>query len=742
MMIKCKIIILLFLFFVFNLNCLAQNEKKQVKQINEWLSLSGKHFLKLESDKSLHFANKALELSLRLDESNLSAKAYNLIGLNFGDFSDEKKAIQYFKKGLKYAERTSNDTIKAWLNNNLANVYSYNKIDSEEGIKYYKRGLIYSSKLNDKYEVSFTKLNIVSGYFSMGKYDTGIVYLNEVKNYVENHGDLESKITLTSLYADYYNHFDKDEIANYYYSKSLEFCSQNNLEFIKSHITNTYKDVSSFYFKTKRFEEAYLYLNKHDSLQDIIYSEERVKQVGVEGQVTERNEVNRRIEVVEAEKSTQEEKLFQTRIIVVLFGVIFIILFLFLYSALKNSKSREKSNLRLIKANEDLKIAKEKAESASNIKTQFISNISHELRTPLYGVIGITDIIADEHKELKNSQHLKSLQFSAKYLLALVNDILKVYKIEEQKIVLENSIFNLKEEINTIVDSLKIIALTYKNELKIEFDDEIPEYLYGDKIRLSQILINLISNSLKFTNNGLVIIKVKAKNNINKTSNIEFKVVDNGIGIPQKFQSTIFEKFVQINRKEDDYQGTGLGLTIVKKLVTLFNGTISLESIENFGTTFTVVLPFESGIEKQKEIVSIIKEEVSEYLNYKILIVEDNKINQVVTKRLLENFKFTCVIADDGYQALEILKTEAFDAILMDINMPKINGFETSKLIRIKNKNIPIIAVTAFDKQEIEEKLIDAQINDVIVKPFESSQLFYLIDNLVRKKKVLNDSKN
>lgn len=733
-MTKTKSLVLLLLTTFIPLNIFSQEKEFSKKDIKELLSNAGKHFLNLESDKSLQFANKALEHSIKLNEYELAAKSYNIIGLNFADFSDEKKAIEYYKKGLEYANKTSNDTIKCWLSNNLANTYSYNKIDFKESIKYYKIGLKYSVKLNDIYEITFNKLNMVTAYFSMGDYQNGIVYLNEVKKYVDSEGDVEAKITLNALYADYYNQLNQDVKAEQYYLKSLEYCFQNEVEFINSHVSNTYKDISNFYFKKKDFIKAYDFLRKHDSLQDLIYNEERTKEVSLVGQEIEKNESKRKIEQIEAEKVVQDEKIFQTKIIIALFFVIFTILFLLLFSLIKNNKSKRNTNFKLKLANEELIKAKEKAEEASNIKTQFISNISHELRTPLYGVIGITDIIEEEHKELTGSQHLKSLKFSAKYLLALVNDILKVYKIEEQSIVLENVLFNLEDELETIIDSLKIIATTNQNEMIYEVDKNIPEFLYGDKIRLSQILINLISNSLKFTNNGIVKVVANAESINGKCFKLVFKVIDNGIGIPLEYQETVFEKFVQIERKEDDYQGTGLGLTIVKKLVELFKGSIKLESEEGRGTTFVVELPFESGIDKSIEIINSTEVDLSEYSNYRILIVEDNKINQVVTKRLLENHKFICTIVEDGFSAIDILKTDKFDAILMDINMPKINGFETSKIIRNNGIETPIIAVTAFDRQEIEDKLIDAGINDVIVKPFESAKLFQMIYRLINDK--------
>uniref|UniRef100_UPI00404AD1F7 ATP-binding protein n=1 Tax=Flavobacterium sp. TaxID=239 RepID=UPI00404AD1F7 len=726
---KNKTLILsLFLAFLFQ-NIYSQELSLSEKSIKQSLSKSGSHFLNLENGKSLQHANNALEQAIQLNENELAAKAYNLIGLNFNEFSDPKKAIEYYEKGIYCANKTNNDTIKGWLFNNLANTYSYKKIDFKQAIKYYKQGLLISEKLNDDYEITFSKLNIVTAYFSMGDYKSGIVYLNEVKEDVDSGTDLEAKLTLNALYADYFNFRLEDDKAEEYYLKVLEYCSQNDVEFVKTHVLNAYKDISNFYFRKKDFQKAYSFLKVHDSLQDQVFSEQRALNVNTEGNKIEQNEINRKLEQIENEKNIQDVKLKNTKTVVILFFIIFVILFLFLFLLIKSNKQRENYNLSLQAANTELQIAKEKAEEASNIKSQFVSTISHELRTPLYGVIGITDIIAEEHKELHGSKHLKALKFSAKYLLALVNDILKVYKIEEHKVVLENADFNLEEELETIVDSLQILANRNQNKLIVEFDKKIPEFLHGDKIRLSQILINLVSNSLKFTKNGVVTIKTSVKEFLSDNVIVNFEIIDNGIGIPKEFQDKVFDKFVQIDRKEDDFQGTGLGLTIVKKLVELFKGQIYLESQENKGTTFTVIIPFAF---ENKKIKDKIVEEEANLLAYKILIVEDNKINQIVTKTLLEKYKFNCTIVDDGYQAIELLKTIKFDAILMDINMPKINGFETSKIIRATDLLTPIIAVTAFDKLEIEEKLQEAQINDVIVKPFEPIKLLQIINKLVK----------
>lgn len=420
--------------------------------------------------------------------------------------------------------------------------------------------------------------------------------------------------------------------------------------------------------------------------------------------------------------------------IVILFIVILIVLLLLLLTLYKNIKIREQVNHELKKAYEEVLLAKEKAEEASQLKSQFVSTITHELRTPLYGVIGITNIILDEHKELASSPHLKSLKFSAKYLLALVNDILQINKIEEKRIVLENLIFNLADEITIIKNSVEYIADKNNDKLTIEIDTAIPEFLIGDKLRLSQIIMNLISNALKFTKNGEVSITADLKRIEGTTYFIEFKIKDTGIGIAKEHQSKVFDKFVQIERKEEDYQGTGLGLSIVSKLVELFGSTIELQSEENIGTTFSFTIGFEYDEDKSKEIINNIEVDLSTSGLYNILVVEDNKINQVVTKKIIQSTNMSCTIVDDGYAAMVALDREVFDLILMDINMPLINGFETTRRIREKGITIPIIALTAFDKEEVTEEAISSGMNDIMVKPFEPSKLFQVISNQIKQK--------
>ncbi len=700
------------------------------------LSQSGDYFYNFECEKSLILAKKALVKAHKINDHLSMARAYNIIALNFQEFSDVNQSLSYFKKALHHADLSKNDTIQNSVNNNLGSIYSYKLNDFKNAIKYYNKALVFSQNLKDSTEITYTQLNIAGAYFANKEYKVGVKFLNDCNKYVMTKGELEAKITLSTIYGSYYSHINDPVNAEKYFNQAIVFGKHNKSELVASSICNVYYDFSMHYKRFKNYEKANYYLSIHDSLQDKIYSEEKRENVKNQGAHIELDEYKRQIDKIEGEKLLQDKVVKESKLIVVLFIIVFIVLLLLLLALYKNNKYREIANEELKKANEELKQAKEMAEEASQLKTQFVSTITHELRTPLYGVIGITNILLDEHKELANSPHLKSLKFSAKYLLSLVNDILQINKIEEKRIVLENLIFNLTDEITTIKNSLDFIANRGNNELILEIDTDIPEFLIGDKLRLSQILMNLVSNALKFTKNGAVTIYADLERTEGTMNYIKFKVTDNGIGIAKEDQAKIFEKFVQIERKEEDYQGTGLGLSIVKRLIELFNSEIHLQSEVNVGTTFTFTIGFEFDEEKSREIINNISVDLSDGQLFNILVVEDNKINQMVTKKIIERSNLKCTIVDDGYAALVALDRELFDIILMDINMPLINGFETTRKIRAKGINIPIVALTAFDQQEITEEAFSAGMNDIIVKPFEPAKLFQVISNQIHKKNV------
>ena len=730
-MIKTKSFsLLIFLLFGFT-NAIAQDYKAEKAEIEQLLNQAVSDFNNAQYDKALESSKQALINSFGIHDNLYIAQSYNSLGVIYNECSDTKKGIEFYEKALFYAKKANNDKLYNWIYGNLGSVYYYNQNDVPKGISYYKKALYYAEKIKDSTDITNTRTNLASAYFAIDKFDEGSQYLKSIKDYVLKNGDEEGKARINSLLGIYSTYHDNKAEAEQYYAIAEKIAKENKFD---SYLISIYENLVRHYKHYNEPKNAESYKAKLDSLSKIVYSQDKINNLQKAAVQIELDEYKNQLERIEQVNEKHKKSIKESRLIVILFIVILIILLLFLLTLYKNIKLREQANIELKKANEELVLAKEAAEAASQLKSQFVSTITHELRTPLYGVIGITNIILDEHKELGNSPHLKSLKFSAKYLLSLVNDILQINKIEEKRIVLENLIFNLADEITMIKNSVEYIADKNNDVFTVEIDTAIPEFLIGDKLRLSQIIMNLVSNALKFTKNGEVAVTADLKKVEGKINFIEFKIKDTGIGIAKEHQEKVFDKFVQIERKEEDYQGTGLGLSIVSSLVKLFDSEIHLESEENVGTTFSFTIGFEFDEDKSKEIINNIEVDLSTSHLYNILIVEDNKINQVVTKKIIQSSNMSCTIVDDGYAALVALERESFDLILMDINMPLINGFDTTRKIREKGITIPVIALTAFDKQEVAEQAISAGMNDVMVKPFEPSKLFQVIHNQIKNK--------
>lgn len=508
-------------------------------------------------------------------------------------------------------------------------------------------------------------------------------------------------------------------------------------EKMNSDLSQIHQEYSKYLLKNEDYKKAYENLALYNKITAELNHKEALKKAAIASIFLELEKYKLEIDKNERKKELQYQSLKKTKIIQGLFLIASFISLLLIYTLYRNNNFKKKTYAKLAFAHEELINAKVKAEEALQVKTQFFSTITHELRTPLYGVVGITNMLLEEHKELEQSPHLSSLKFSAKYLLSLVNDILHINKIEENNVVLESLIFNISDELHAIKNSLAFFSKNNSNRISVKIDPDIPDYLIGDKFRLAQIIMNLVSNALKFTKNGEIMIIANLVNVENKSHYVEFKIKDNGIGIAGIDQDIIFDKFVQVDRKNTDYQGTGLGLSIVKKLLGLFGSAISIESKVGEGTLFSFIIPFEYDPDKNVELINNMEVDLTPSQIYTILVVEDNLINQLVTKKILKKNNYKCVVVDDGFAALEILENERFDVILMDINMPLINGFDTTRRIRHKGIKTPVIALTAFDKGEITEEAISAGINDIITKPFEPLNFFKIIDNMIIKQVIV-----
>ncbi|MCA1965722.1 MAG: response regulator [Flavobacterium sp.] len=685
----------------------------------------------LKCSESLSYSQQLLEYALKENKYDMAAASYNIIGLNFEEFGDLKKSIQYYNSGVSYAKLAKNDTIENYLYNNIGNLYYFRLKDSNKGLYYYQKSYELSKKLDTPRDIAFAEINLADVYLELNELDKGKYYLQLVEKKMNNN-DYEMGMSYYSLMAYYYEMRNDLVNAEKNYLKCVSDFKYQDIEYHKSHQMDIYAMVYRFYKKYNKTEKALYYLEKHDQLQDELFSKERNIEIKMAGGDIEALEYKYKVQQIETEKKIQHQKMKAANRFnkVVLWFLGFVIIFLiFIFKGFVNYRTLSK---KLSDYNFQLQVAREKSEEATRLKTQFLSNVSHELRTPLYGVIGMAEILESEHKEIKKSPYFNALKFSSQYLLTLINDVLNVYKIEDNNIEFNYENINIREEIGHIKESMNVIAKSNKNEIIVSIADDVPQFIKTDLTRFSQILINLVSNALKFTKKGKVTLSLSLENKDNNVF-LKLEVKDTGIGIPEEYLDKIFEKFVQVDvNLQEQYKGTGLGLSIVKRLVELFKGSISVESKIREGSKFTVLFPHIPADE------IVISEQIKENSNSKlqnlnILVVEDNKINQMVTQKLLEKNGHNFQIAENGLEALLLVEENKFDVILMDINMPVMNGIEASIKIRNLGIKTPIIALTASDKENILKEILEKKngLTDVLVKPFEYADLENVISRYI-----------
>lgn len=386
--------------------------------------------------------------------------------------------------------------------------------------------------------------------------------------------------------------------------------------------------------------------------------------------------------------------------------------------------------------------AAEQAEEAVKAKQQFLSNMSHEIRTPMNAIIGFTKVIMKTDLSGKQKEYLSAIKTSGDSLIVLINDILDLAKVDAGKMNFEKTPFKMRDSISAMLHLFETKIQEKNLELVKEYDNKIPEVLLGDPVRLHQIIMNLVSNAVKFTARGKISVIAMLLNETEEVAKIEFIVKDTGIGIPENKTGLIFDNFAQASSDTARlYGGTGLGLAIVKQLIESQGGTINVESEVMKGSSFSFILPFQ----KTSTVPDLSQDEIefdTELKNIKVLVVEDIHLNQLLMKTLLDEFGFERDIAANGKIALEKLKSKTYDIVLMDLQMPVMNGFEATTHIReTMNSKIPIIALTADVTSSDVDKCMAIGMNDFIAKPVNEKLLYTKIVSLV-KKSTVNFNKN
>nr|WP_167964379.1 response regulator [Saonia flava] len=682
-------------------------------------------------DAALETLNQAAKVAEAKEDIKGLVDCYHKIALVYLDLKDTKTCTFYWDRAdvlLKDMEYRYGSAVHRYI----------------EAILLYKGGNNFQAiyLLNDAKELNndrnlFHNIVLVEAriYSDLEKYD------NASKNYnslLVNNDIYEKEFLATQAYLGLARmNLKKDslEIGVQNGLNALNLAEKNNFH---QEVRESNQYLSDAYEKMKRYDLALVYNKKLKALTDSIFSIEKIRgetktaaQIKDDFQTEEIARQDLKIKELSESQSRSE-------ITAILTSAFLTIISLLAVSLYRNNQIKLKTNDLLHTKNKELQTARDKAVSAMEAKTNFLSTVSHELRTPLYAVTGLTHLLLEENPSESQKEHLKALKFSGDYLLNFINDILQINKIDADKLEILQVDFNLKKILTDVIDALTQSAKENKTKLILDYDEDIPANLLSDPIKLSQIFINLVGNAIKFTKNGTVTITAKLLNQVDDNTTLYFEIKDTGIGITDEKQQNIFDSFeqgsIQINR---EYGGTGLGLTIVKSLLGLFNSKIQLKSVFGKGSSFFFELNVKSKTNSEE--VNTLQlgnlEKAHDLKGLHILIVEDNKINQVITKKMLTKKEITCDIANNGNEAIELVEKNKYDAILMDIHMPGISGEEATIQIRTFDKTTPIIALTAISLDDSLESFYAAGCNDVVTKPFKPEVFYQKIgENIFDKK--------
>lgn len=708
--------------YLLTLFCYSQEKKVTQDSIDYYLELANYSAEEqFQIDNAIKYAHKAISFAKKTKNESKKIDSYYFLGTLYLENNKPEEAVVYFIRCTNYfqTKNISNSKLaktyfslgKSYLlknNQKLANLYFtksfeiYNNLPLSDAflLVELQKGLVL--KANKKFDEAITVFNTI------------VSQNNEFEN---------TKVEAFFQLGEIYTLQNEDEKAYTAFQNAYELAEKNPNSLIKNKILKKLILLSE---KNGDFKSANQYLRKINDLK------EKSNSTTDENYLLNKKEYDSQLDLVEKlenEKQDQLKSMKFSKLISILSIALIAILSLLSFSLYKNNKIRNNTFKLLEDKNKELIKEKEKAEQASKARAEFLSTVSHELRTPLNAINGITYLLLQEKPRASQLNYLKSLEFSGSYLLNFINDILEINRLESDVVQVEKIDFNLNELVTNIKQSFNEFII--KNNVNFHTDIQlngVNNYI-GDPTKLSQILINLINNAIKFTKNGDVWLTIKQIEEHDEKIKLAFTIKDNGIGIPKEKIATIFDSFtqgsVEINRT---YGGTGLGLSIVKKIVELLGSEITLESDVNQGSVFCFDLILEkSSIISSNELPSNEEKSLENLQGKSVLLVEDNKINQMITQKMLENKGMICTIIDNGEEAISELAKNNYDLVLMDVHLPGINGTEATEQIRTFNAHTPIIALTAISLNENRETLLSFGMSDVVTKPFKPEHLYEVI---------------
>ncbi|MCX6273953.1 MAG: tetratricopeptide repeat protein [Bacteroidetes bacterium] len=676
--------------------------RKGIAQVHFDLGIC--HTTQNDFSRALTEFNEALPLFGQLDDRQGIIRCCNEISLIYFKLGDCPSALDNIFKSLRLETELKNENGIAWCDNEIGKIYIHLQ-DYDKAIEHFRKSLkIFEEKKNKKEMVnSFFLLG--NAYNWIDDHEKAEYYLLRSMNGLDHLDDIDTKSKTIGSLAILYTKLKQYDKALNFFHEALDLANLGASASVKAQLK-------------KSLGNLYLDLTQYDKAIDTLLGALKIAQSSpLEAQLVKIHQFLALAyeHIGEYDKALQHHKQF--------------------YEVDKLVTSEEVNlktkGLQIRFDLEELKKQKEIAELSDKLKEQFLANVSHEIRTPMNGIIGMAHLLEQSTPTHEQQEYIDAIRLSAQNLMVIINDILDFSKINAGKIEFIQSEFNLRELLKGTMQLMQVKAAEKKINLTTVIDYHIKDILSGDPIRLNQIITNLVSNALKFTENGKVTIDIKLVEAGESKCKLRFRISDTGIGIPENKIKTIFDSFEQADNNKRRQEGTGLGLTIVKQLVELQGGNIHVKSKLNEGSEFVFELTFNiSEVQnhiKEKETPVVIEQK--DFSSINILIVEDNKVNQLLVKNMLKKFgfsKFDC--AENGRTALDILKKNTYHLILMDIQMPEMDGYEITAEIR-KNFpapvcDTPIIALTADASEKEKMRAREAGMNDYVVKPYTPDELY------------------
>ncbi len=736
---------------------------------------------KNKTAEAYKYYQKAFRAALDIKDSSLISLCYQSIGVIYKRLELYSKSVEYLTKALRFSRKKKNDISQIIITKNILGHVLMDWFDKTKNKRYFDLALEnYTSSLNLSNHYKIKNL-INNGYVNLA---------NAYMHYYTHFGNeyfIQKSIQLSYQGVNYclqnkhpdwmlvHNlnigeaNFERMQMdsAIFYYKKAAALNEQIKLgswnEAINKDLATAYKFKGDYENATKCIlqaiddgvkyhgtplaadyqilSELYALKNNHagalDAYKNFIRIENKDKNVKQTLDL-ERLQVeyemgfkDQEIVFLNQEKKIIEEKLDKNKIatyLAIAVAILVILIAVFFYNNAVNFKR-----------------AKELSDSARVMQEQFLANTSHEIRTPMNGIQGMVNLLLDSKITNEQRQQLETIKNSSEHLLRIINDLLDLSKIKAGKIEFESTIFNIEQTMNLLKELMEPMAQSKGITYEVNIDESAKGFYSGDVIRLEQILINLISNAVKFTITGGIKVHVTATSLSPDEKTLNFLISDTGIGIPSKKLNIVFESFVQLESAGSrKFGGTGLGLSITKQLVELQNGKISVDSKVGKGSEFSFSIPYKIAEEQVVKTDKNHKVSSEKRLKGKrFLVIEDNEINQKVILSTLQTWEAKCVLVSSAVEGFEQLMNNDFDLILMDIELPVLNGWDATQYIRLKFKapkrDIPIVALTAYASEADRNKCLQSGMNDVVTKPFSAEELYVKINNLLFSREKLDE---